>query len=39
MLGAFMLGFGEALDPPVKHIIEAGGDQEREAPPPGEPPL
>ncbi len=38
-LGFILLGFGEVLDPPSKHVIEAAGDQERESPAPGEPPL
>ncbi len=38
-LGLMMLGFGEVVDPPSKHVVEASGDQERESPAPGEPPL
>ena len=37
-LAAIMLGFGEPLDPPSKHLTEAGELDENEAPSPGEPP-
>ena len=38
-LAVFMLGFGEALDPPTKHRIEETRDDVKGPPPPGEPPL
>jgi hypothetical protein len=37
-LAAILLGFGEPLDPPSKHLVEAGERDENEAPSPGEPP-
>jgi hypothetical protein len=37
-LAAILLGFGEPLDPPSKHLAEAGERDENEAPSPGEPP-
>jgi len=39
MLACLMLGFGDAFDPPAKHMIEATDGEEKEAPAPGEPPL
>ena len=38
VLASFMLGIGEAADPPSKHMIEAGTPEDREAPPAGDPP-
>ena len=38
-LAGLLLGLGEVVDPPSKHLIEAGGPEEKEAPAPGEPPL
>ena len=38
-LAALMLGFGEAMDPPAKHLIEATEDDAKGPPAPGEPPL
>jgi hypothetical protein len=37
-LAAILLGFGEPLDPPSKHLAEAGERDESETPAPGEPP-
>ena len=37
-LACFMLGFGEALDPPAKHAIEAA-DRVKGSPETGAPPL
>jgi hypothetical protein len=37
-LAAILLGFGEPLDPPSKHRVEAGERDENEAPSPSEPP-
>jgi hypothetical protein len=37
-LAAILLGFGEPLDPPSKHLAEAGDREESESPTPGEPP-
>jgi len=37
-LGAILLGFGEVVDPPSKHLIEAGSPEEKESPTPGDPP-
>jgi hypothetical protein len=37
-LAAILLGFGEPLDPPSKHLAEAGDRDESESPAPGEPP-
>jgi hypothetical protein len=37
-LAAILLGFGEPLDPPSKHRVEAGERDENEAPSPGEAP-
>ena len=36
-LGAILLGFGEVVDPPSKHMIEAT-TKEKESPTPGDPP-
>ncbi len=38
VLASFMLGLGEAADPPSQRMIEAGAPEEREAPPAGDPP-
>lgn len=37
LLASVLLGFGEPLDPPSKHVIEASGDREKEGPSTGEP--
>ena len=37
-LAAILLGFGEPLDPPSKHLAEAGDREDSEIPAPGEPP-
>lgn len=37
-LAAILLGFGEVLDPPSKHRVEAGEPDEKDSPAPGEPP-
>ncbi len=39
ILAGILLGVGEVVDPPSKHLIEATGDEERASPAPGEPPL
>ncbi len=39
ILAGILLGVGEVVDPPSKHMIEAAGDEERASPAPGEPPL
>ena len=39
MLAAALFGFGEGIDPPSKHRIEAVSDHEEEAPSPGDPPI
>ncbi len=39
ILAGILLGVGEVVDPPSKHMIEATGDEERASPTPGEPPL
>ena len=31
MMASILLGFGEAIDPPSKHIIEAQGGEEKPA--------
>jgi hypothetical protein len=36
-LAAILLGLGEPLDPPSKHLAEAGERDETQAPSPGEP--
>lgn len=36
-LAGILLGLGEAVDPPSKHLIEAGGPKEKESPAPGDP--
>ena len=38
-LAAIFLGLGEPLDPPSKHLIEAGERDEKETPPAGDPPM
>ena len=38
-LAATLLGFGEPLDPPLKHLVEADNAKEDESPAPGEPPM
>lgn len=38
-LAGLMLGLGEVVDPPSKHLIEAGEPEEKAAPTPGDPPL
>jgi hypothetical protein len=37
-LAMIMLGVGEAMDPPSKHMIEASEGEEKASPAPGEPP-
>jgi hypothetical protein len=37
-LGGLLLGLGEVVDPPSKHLTEAGGPEEKESPTPGDPP-
>jgi len=37
-IAALMMGFGEALDPPSKHLIEANEGEEKQTPSPGDPP-
>jgi hypothetical protein len=37
-LAAILLGFGEPLDPPSKHLAEAGDREESETPAPADPP-
>lgn len=37
LLASVLLGFGEPLDPPSKHMIEASGGEEREGESTGEP--
>ncbi|MFI4934632.1 MAG: hypothetical protein ACHP7N_08450 [Caulobacterales bacterium] len=38
-LAMIMLGFGEVMDPPSKHIIEADAEDKKGSPDSGEPPL
>jgi len=37
-IAALMMGFGETLDPPSKHLIEANEGEEKQTPSPGDPP-
>jgi hypothetical protein len=37
-IAALMLGFGEVMDPPSKHLIEANEGEEKQTPTPGDPP-
>ena len=37
-VAALMLGFGEVMDPPSKHLIEANEGEEKQTPAPGDPP-
>ena len=37
MMAGILLGFGEALDPPSKHVIEAQGGEEKGSPENDEP--
>jgi hypothetical protein len=37
MMAGILLGFGEVIDPPSKHLIEASGDKEKPSPENDEP--
>jgi hypothetical protein len=37
-IAALMMGFGEVMDPPSKHLIEANEGEEKQTPTPGDPP-
>ncbi|MFI4975681.1 MAG: hypothetical protein ACHP84_14165 [Caulobacterales bacterium] len=37
-LAGLMLGLGEVMDPPSKHLIEAGDEADKAPPAPGDPP-
>ena len=38
-IAALMMGFGEVMDPPSKHLIEANEGEEKQTPTPGDPPV
>jgi hypothetical protein len=37
MMAGILLGFGEVVDPPSKHLVEASGDKEKPSPESDEP--
>ena len=37
-IAALMMGLGEVMDPPSKHLIEANEGEEKQTPTPGDPP-
>lgn len=38
-VGLLLLSLGQVADPPVKHVVEAGDGEEKEAPVAGDPPV